>query len=290
MDYRKLQEQFSQYIYDISEKQEKAAYKEQKKNQDELLNLVGQILVFYTITDSKLSLGVRDLKALEGDLYSKIIEIVKSELDLEKNLINDILTNITEEKYYSDAYITQLLYDFKLQKLTNKQIKDIVNSKIDNEIWSNRLWSNKKDLEKKLKSEITKFLQGATDVNKIGKVIQDRYGQNAFNTKRLIQTEVSKCQSIANDVFAKEYGVEWHLYSATLDNKTSSLCRNLDGTRYRIDDPDKKIPGENTHPLCRSVLINLPSSDWTPKNRRDNQNNITINYKNYSEWKENNNI
>jgi SPP1 gp7 family putative phage head morphogenesis protein len=290
MDYRKLQEQFSQYIYDESEKQEKAAYQNQKKNQDELLNLVGQILVFYTIADSKLSLGVREIKALEGDLYSKIIEIVKKEFDLEKNLINDILTNTTEEKYYSDAYVTQLAYDFKLQKLTNKQIKDIVNAKVDSELWSDRLWSNKKDLEKKLKTEITKFLQGTIDVNKIGKVIQDRYGQNAFNTKRLVQTEVSKCQSISNDVFAKEHGVEWQLYSATLDNKTSGLCRDLDGTRYRIDDADKRIPGENTHPFCRSVLINLPSSDWTPKNRKDNITNETINYKTYKEWKENNNI
>lgn len=288
--YRELQELFSKYIFDNADEQEKQAYKIQKQNQEEMLNLIAKVLLRYTIVDTALSLSDTDKKALRQNLNVIISTKVKNEFNNEKDLIEKILTKATKDKYYSDAFITKFSYSFKLQKLTDEQIKEVVNKTIDSELWSDRLWSNKKLLETHLKQEVEKFLQGKTNVNQIEKVIKDRFNQNAFNTHRLVQTEVAKSQSVSNDVFAKEHGVEWQLYSATLDGKTSSLCRGLDGTKYKIDDPNKRIPGVNTHPFCRSVLINLPSKDWVPKKRRDQQNNKIIDWTFYEKWKKENKI
>lgn len=50
-----------------------------------------------------------------------------------------------------------------------------------------------------------------------------------------------------NDVFEEEQ------YVATLDSKTTPLCRSLDGNRYRVG--EGPIPGRDTHWNCRSVRV-----------------------------------
>lgn len=42
-------------------------------------------------------------------------------------------------------------------------------------------------------------------------------------------------------------------FVATLDARTSAICRGLDGKTYNLDDP--KLPRPPRHPNCRSVLV-----------------------------------
>lgn len=48
-------------------------------------------------------------------------------------------------------------------------------------------------------------------------------------------------------------------FVAVLDGRTSTVCRGLDGTIWRPDDPD--IPRPPRHPNCRSVLVPILQSD-----------------------------
>ena len=77
---------------------------------------------------------------------------------------------------------------------------------------------------------------------------------------------------------------------ATLDQKTSDICRDLDGNVYDINDSNKPIPPEKTHVGCRSCLVSIPSKEWRPKKRMDNETKEHITYANYKEWKKENNI
>lgn len=42
-------------------------------------------------------------------------------------------------------------------------------------------------------------------------------------------------------------------YVAVMDSRTSSICRELNGTKWAINDPDKRIPP--LHPSCRSLIV-----------------------------------
>ncbi|MEG1314066.1 MAG: minor capsid protein, partial [Bacilli bacterium] len=70
---------------------------------------------------------------------------------------------------------------------------------------------------------------------------------------------------------------------ATLDNKTSKICRSYDGKVFDIDDINKPIPP--LHPFCRSCLINIPFDNWQPKKRKDNETKEIIDYVDYDKWK-----
>ncbi|MBU5485969.1 minor capsid protein [Clostridium sp. MSJ-11] len=282
--YEQLNLQFTEEGFNKADEKSKEAYKIQVKHREELLSKIGQVLLVYTILDSKLFLKGAEKLKLRSDFSKLISNIAIDEFKKEKTIINNILEEATEDKYYSSTYILNIGLDFKLQKITDKQIKSIVDTAIDGELWSDRLWTNKKDLEKTLNLEIERFLQGKTNVNKINNVIKDRFNQNAFNTRRLVQTETARCQNQVNDVFAEDHSIEEQMYTSTLDNATSKFCREHDGKRYKINDPNK--PSLPAHPFCRSCYINIPFKGWKPKVRKDNITKEYIPYINYKEWLE----
>lgn len=280
--YEQLNLHFTEEELNKADEKSKDAYKIQVKHREELLNKIGQVLLVYTILDSNLLLADTEKLRLRNDFSKLISNIAVEEYKQEKIIIKNILKDATKDKYYSSAYTLSIGVDFKLQKLTDKQIKDIVNTTIDGELWSDRLWNNKKNLEKTLKFETEKFLQGKTNVNKINKIIKDRFNQNAYNTRRLVQTETARCQNNANEIFAEEHNIKQQMFVATLDNKTSKICQNNDGKTFDINDSSKPIPP--LHPFCRSCLINVPYQGYKPKVRKDNITKEYVPYQTYEEW------
>jgi SPP1 gp7 family putative phage head morphogenesis protein len=275
---------FAEEIYNNADEQSKEMYKQQKKDMESLLDYIAKVLLGYTILDTILSLNSTEKIKLRKEFNTIINDISSGQFKQEKSIMQNIFELSVKDKYYSDAYVMDLGVNFKLKKLTDKQIKEVVDNTIKGELWSSRLWSNKKELEGVLKVEVERFLQGNTNANKIQKVVQDKFNQNAFNTRRLVQTEVARCQNQANDVFAKEHGIEKQMFTATLDGKTSDFCRSHDGKIYKIDDPDKVFLPH--HPFERSCYINVPTNGWKPSSRKDNITKENISYKTYEKWLE----
>jgi SPP1 gp7 family putative phage head morphogenesis protein len=258
---------------------------QQKENRDTLLNELAKILLEFKIIDSSMSLTPVDRIKLYSKLEKMIEDSFKSELKTENARTKDILLDTTKEKLSIDNYIYSLGSDSKLTKMSDEILDKIINEKIDGEIWSNRLWSNKIKLKEELKTKIMEFLKGKINVNEISGLVKEKYNSNATNCSRLIRTEVAKVQSGVNEYYARAKGIEQQLFVATLDNRTSKICQNFDGTVWDIDDADKPIPPKNTHPNCRSCLVSLVSSDWRPSKRMDNITKENINWQTYTEWK-----
>lgn len=280
--YKDLYLQFEAEGYDLANKKSKDIYKQQKKNREELLDKIARVILTYTIIEEVLSIGDKDKKTLTKEFNSIISGICTGEYKTEKTITKDILSAVAKDKYYKDAYTLNIGINFNLKKLTDEQIEKIVNEKIDGEVWSNRLWKNKKQLEKQLKKEINNLMNGKTTINKIEKNIKTKFNQNAYNTKRLIETEVTRVQSTVNDVFAEEHGIEKQMYCATLDNKTCSKCAEDDGKIFDVNSPDK--PNLPRHPLDRCCYVNVPSNKWKPKLRKDNITKEYVPFQTYDEW------
>lgn len=279
---------FASVIYDRCEVQINPLYKMQKENRDHLLSEIATILLSYTIVNNIMSLGASEKKKLYSELSSSINEKFKLEINLETSTTKDILFDATTLKYSTNDYISSFGIDYHLTQVDDGIFDKIINTKIDNELWSDRLWTNKNDLAKDLKVQVKKFLKGEINVNDIEKVVKSKYNANAYNSKRLINTEVAKVQSGANEHWAKEHNIKQQLFLATLDNKTSVRCRGYDGQVFDVDDADKPIPP--LHPHCRSCLVNLPGKEWKPKMRLDNETKQNINWQSYEGWNKNKNL
>lgn len=295
MKLNKYQEQFIKRVLDHAEKMHNEGNKEIaamlktiKENNNSLLIEVGRILLDYDIIEERLKLTPGQIKAEFDKLGNLIKYSVKDEIESEISTTGDFLKYVTASTWDNSSYLLSIGIDFRLKKITSKQMASIINKTIKGKNYSDRIWCNKNEIAKTLQMNIKNFLEGKISVNDIKNTINDISNANAFNTKRLIRNEIGRVQADVNEVWAKENGIEYQLFDATLDNRTSSMCQNYDGKVYRIDDKDKPIPNVNTHICCRSCLISIPSKDYRPSTKRDNISKEIIQYKTYSEWKEQN--
>lgn len=76
----------------------------------------------------------------------------------------------------------------------------------------------------------------------------------------IVRTAVTEVAAVAHlETYQQNRDVTTaYQYTATLDSRTSAVCRALDGKVFRYDDPEKKIPPQ--HWNCRSAIV--PVVDW----------------------------
>ncbi|MBY7007871.1 phage head morphogenesis protein [Clostridium botulinum] len=282
--------EFAEELYNKADEQLKEVYKAQLSNRNEILTEIANTMLSYNIADSKLSISIAEKKKLKEKLSKVIKDKMQDELINETNLTNEILKYIGKEKYNTNNYLHDIGMNvsWDIKPVDDTNLKNVINAKVDNKLWSDRLWDNKNDLQKDLQLEITDFLNGKTSVNEIEAKIKKKYNSNVYNTKRLINTEICRVQGSINDVWVENHDIKYQMFMATLDGKTSELCRNFDGKTFNINDINKPVPP--LHPFCRSALINLPNKDWRPKMRMDNSTKQNINWQSFEEWKVNHDI
>lgn len=256
-------------------------YKNIKRDREIILDKISRVLLTYTVDNSKLVLSVGDRDKLYKDLSAIIDNLCKKEITTEKKLITKVLKESAKDRYGINNYILSLGVDFKLKKIADKELDKIIKATIKGKNYSSRIWDNKNQIAKVLKSDIKKFLNGEIDVNSIEKKIKDRFNSNAYNSKRLVETEVARVMEESNNKWQEDRNIEYVMYCATLDNKTCDKCKQYDSKVYKKGEEPVKLP---QHPLDRCTYVALPSKDWRPKARLDNKTKENINYKTYKEW------
>lgn len=280
----------NEILFNLSDKEIKKLFALHKEQRDKLLQNIASIILEYKVTNEFMDLSNEEKKILNEKLGNEVNKTFKEQIKTEKKEMDNLLKKIAEDKFYMNCFNLALGMDFTLKKINSKVLDRIIKDTIKGKNYSDRLWSNKNDLSKILQKEIKDFLEGKTSINEISKVVKNRFNQNSFNTRRLITNETARVQSEVNEEWSKDYGIEYQLFMATLDQKTSDICRDLDGNVYDINDNNKPIPPTGTHVGCRSCLVSIPSKEWKTKKRMDNETKEHISYKNYEAWKKENNI
>lgn len=230
------EEEFIESLYYEAEEQTKEVYREQKKNKDELLQEIALIMLTYTILDGLMSLTSKDKKKEYNRLSNIILNSAKGQGAIQVRVINDILTSTVNKTFGFYSYNVKL-----------KDVMKIVEANFKGKHFSKRVWDNEREVAKHLKKQVEDFLNGKVNVNQIKKGIEEIYNTNAYNAKRLVETEVNRCSSNAFDRLCKETGVKKVRYNATLDSRTCPKCSPYHDKPF---DFDEKIELPQ-HALCR---------------------------------------
>lgn len=253
-------------------------------NRKELLDAISKILLDYMIENDSLKLTDNQIKLLKKQLFDLIESFSQSEFKEQKKAINDNLETTIVEQHRLKYYVLSIgVSNTKPKKIKKDKIDKIINEKFENKTWKNRLKTNISDVEIQLKKDINEFLVGNISVNDIKKKINNRYSMKANDLDKLVQTEIARVQSRADEEFFKEEGIEKLLYLATLDTKTCKRCQKYDGKTFDVNDKNK--PELPLHPYCRCCYAPI-IDDWKPLKRRDNR--IVdehIDFTDYENWK-----
>ncbi|MFT8316648.1 MAG: minor capsid protein [Sporolactobacillus sp.] len=260
---------------------------------DDIRTGMAKIYAQYSV-DGKLQVNLQQRYTILQRLEKKLTQMYQTLGKVDFDTTSKILKDVYSESYYRTAYVidrgTSVEIAFKL--LTPTMINAAVDTAIDGTMFSDRIWHNKEILVNRLKNLLEKAIIQGTDPQTLAKLLKNEFGVSANESKRLINTELARVVAQGNDSIYKQSGVvKQVMWDATLDNKTSQICRHLDGETWGVN-ADHPVPP--AHPHCRSCLIPIIPG-WKPTIKRENikdssGNKPIINYLTYDTWKKSKNI
>lgn len=230
------EEKFIENLYNEANEQLKDVYKEQKNSRDDILKEIAMIMLAYSVIDGFMKMNKdskdKSYKKLSNLIISRYKSISKSEI---KN-INTILESTIKKTFDFYSYNADL-----------KDVKNIIDNNFKGKHFSKRVWANEEAVAKRLHLQVKEFINGNINVNQIKKDIEKTFNANAYNSKRLVETEVNRCQGEAFDRFCREVGVKRVRYNAKLDSRLCNDCAQYHDKVYNFEEKIERP----RHPLCR---------------------------------------
>ena len=199
------------------------------------------------------------LQAMQNNLDLIMRQIYKRELKIN----TDFYTNLADKSYYRCMYRMQQRANaaFGFSHISQKVIDDVVRSRWSGKNFSARIWGNTTALANTLKEEMLVGLVTGRTLRDTAGVIAEKCSQSANNARRLVRTESNYIHTQMNFEAYEEAGVEKYLYLATLDLRTSKICRSLDGEIFPVKDQKIGVNCPPMHPWCRSTTIAILDED-----------------------------
>jgi len=233
------------------------------------------------------------LEKIQAQIYAKAKQIYPKE-ELEHTMA---YKGVINDSYYKAVYDTQMGtgHNFSFSKIDDNLEKSLLSERWSGKNYSQRIWGNTDILADSLADIIGSGLLNGRSIQKMTKDIKDRFNVGQYYAERLIRTETNHFHNQADAMAYEEMGVEYYVFVATLDNRTSEICQNMDGKKFAYKD---KVEGENyppLHPNCRSKTRGYIDEDTEKELKRRARNPITgkneiIDNITYKEWAEKNGL
>ena len=206
------------------------------------------------------------LKELSGKAYVSRIE------ELTANIRHNIETlstgyNIGLGQTLQDAYLDGFYRTmFDVQKQAGfgisftapggKQLEMAIKERWLAQNYSDRIWADKNKMLIQLEQILSQEFVRGRNPKEVSKDFADKMNTSYYNAQRLIRTELNY---ISNKGSMKAYEesevVDRYQYLATLDNRTSDICRELDGKIFDLKEGKVGVNLPPLHPHCRSTTI-----------------------------------
>lgn len=201
--------------------------------------------------------------------------------------------NVYSESYYRAGFdVAQGIGSTPvgLTGLDYQTLDRVLNARFEGKNYSSRIWNNTDILASKLKNDLAVAIANGQGIQKTARDFRQRYNTNQYYAERLIRTETNHFHNEGELEAYKQMGFEYFQFLATLDNRTSEICQEMDGKKFKVSEG---IPGDNVpplHPNCRSTIVPY-FKEYEPETRfyrnpRTGKNEYTYN-QSYDKWREN---
>ncbi len=162
---------------------------------------------------------------------------------------------------YTDTYYRTL---FELQKGTGigasfarvdqQGLEVVLGTKLDGKNWSQRIWDDRSKLRQELHTKLSQSLIRGDSIDRTTQDLAKRLDVSYSNAYRLVQTETAFFVEQATFKSYEESGVvSKYEILATLDMRTSEICRAMDGRVFKVSEQEVGINAPPFHVHCRTT-------------------------------------
>lgn len=206
------------------------------------------------------------LKKLSGKAYiSKMDELVTNirhnieTLSTGYNIgLGNTLKDAYEDGYFRSMFDAQKQMGIGVSFTTpgGKQLEAAVKEKWLGQNYSDRIWADKQKLVNSIEQMLSQEFVRGRGPNEIASDFSKRLNVSYSNARRLIRTEINYISNKGSIQAYKDTGIlDRYRYLATLDSRTSDICREMDGKVFELKEAKVGVNLPPLHPYCRSTTI-----------------------------------
>lgn len=200
-----------------------------------------------------------------GKLQEAIDDLVPLLYMRELKLHQNVYRKIIQDAYLHKTFDIQQYagYGKYTMPMEEKRIDKLMRERWLGSNYSSRLWGNTNRLAESLRDELmVSWLTGRPQLE-TWRAIDAEFHKGHMAARRLVRTESNYLANQAHNEAYKDSGVDKYIYVATLDLKTSDICRKMDGKVFLVKNAKPGVNYPPMHPWCRSTTI-----AWMPDQLR----------------------
>lgn len=228
---------------------------------------------------------INRLRMLEAQLWAESKKVAIQERSISTKSYEKTIT----DTYYRTIYdvLNGTGTNTAFGTLNQKTIEKILETKFEGSNYSGRIWKNTDILANSLQDILARAVATGQAPERTIREIMERFNVGFSNASRLVRTETNYFENKAELESYKELGIKKFKFLATLDERTSDICRSMDGREFNVKDAQQGENAPPLHPYCRSTIVPVVDG-FEPKERsmRNSMSGETENVTNmnYSEW------
>lgn len=182
-----------------------------------------------------------NLQKIEKQINDSILQLGSKEVDYTKQSLQ-----------HATLVGSQAAHDVLNTNVLNKSaIDELIKHPWHDANYSDRIWKNKAQLINALKSDLTNGIIQGKSIYEVANIIDGRIDVGRGQTQRLVRTEYMHALNQGQIESYKVKGYKKLRWVATMDSKTSKICRKRNGKEYGID----SLPDIPAHPNCRCTMV-----------------------------------
>lgn len=233
------------------------------------------------------------LEQIQAQIYAKAKQIYPKE-ELEQTMC---YKGVVNQSYYKAVYDTQMGtgYNFTFSKIDKNLMDAVLSERWSGKNYSERIWGNTDILADSLSEVISSGLMNGQSIQKMTKQIKDRFKVSQYYAERLVRTETNHFNNMADAMAYEDMGVEYYVFVATLDSRTSEICQIMDGKKFKYKDKEEGVNYPPLHPNCRSKTRGYVNEEYEKTLQRRARNPVTgkteiIDNMSYKTWAKKNGL
>ena len=204
-------------------------------------------------------------------LQTEVDHMMQEVFEQEKKVTTSHYVDLATNSYYREIYNVQrrVGFQFSFSAVDPQAVALLLESKWSGANYSQRIWKNTKGVAADLKEQMLIGLLTGKGEEEMAREIANKYAAGAFEARRLVRTESNFISGQMQLAAYKECKSEEYDFVATLDLRTSEICRELDGKTFKIKDAKPGVNMNPMHPFCRSTTMIHMNDELRKKLKRD---------------------
>ncbi|WP_404443451.1 minor capsid protein [Sutcliffiella horikoshii] len=258
-----------------------AVLKQYANSRDKIKQLIAKLFMDYSV-DGELNYSQIYMTTIIDNLEEQVVEELNKIGTLEIATITTILGAAYVNAYYKSAFTLEQRIGIQINfiRVNEAILNQFINQNWSGKHFSERIWMNQNALREALIVNLERGIREGHKLDKIAKVFDNEFGSKSYQSQRLVRTETARIISESKEHLYRENGIRQVEHLATLEKNTCSICADLDGQIFDIDDASR--PRVPIHPNCK--CDQMPVIEGGTNFRKDNETKEYIPYKNYREW------